>query len=276
MSLNTKIVIIIFIIILMFFLFLSPVEADEQINPGESVIWYLGHSGWAVKTSNHFLIFDYWEQDDKPEGANLSDGFIHPPDLKEQEVYVFISHAHRDHFDKTILDWSRSINNIKYIFGWKAFEAPEYIYLTGPRAKKTIGGLKILTIFHEFDNIPEAAFLVKVDGVEIFHSGDHGTIGKEINPIFRDNIDYLAGSTNGVDIAFISIFGSNYGDLVNKGDLYTIEKLKPKITFPMHRGGREHEYEEFASESEENNIQTRIVCALNRGDRFFYSGGWIE
>lgn len=260
----------------MFFLFLSPVAADEVNKPGEAVVWYLGHSGWAVKTNNHFLIFDYWQADNKPEEAGLSEGYIDPVDIKAQDVYVFVSHAHGDHFDETILDWNRHIQKITYVFGWKAFDDPAYVYLEEPRAKKQIGGLEIQAINHEFDDIPEAAFLIKVDGLEIFHSGDHGTVGEKMNPLFKDNIDYLAENTYGVDIAFISIFGSNYGDLVNKGDLYTVQKLMPKVTFPMHKGWREHEYEEFASETEGKNMQTRIVCASKRGDKFVYRGGGIE
>ena len=30
----------------------------EHLREKEAVIWYLGHSGWAIKTVNHFLIFD--------------------------------------------------------------------------------------------------------------------------------------------------------------------------------------------------------------------------
>jgi L-ascorbate metabolism protein UlaG (beta-lactamase superfamily) len=276
MSLNTKLIILIIVLLLLLFVLLSPVSAKEKLDSGKCIIWYLGHSGWAVKTAEHFLVFDYWEWDDKAEGAGLSDGFIHHPDLKDQDVYVFVSHAHGDHFDETILDWSQSIERITYVFGWKAFEDPSHIYLTKPREKKRFGDFEVLTINHEFDNIPEVAFLVKVDGLVIFHSGDHGTVGEKMNPIFRDNIDYLAENTDGVDIAFISIFGSNYGDSVNKGDLYTIESLEPKVTFPMHCGRREHEYKEFASEARKKNIQTQIICAEARGGRFYYGDGGIE
>jgi hypothetical protein len=34
--------------------------------PGEADIWYLGHCGYAVRTQNHFLVFDYQEQRDGP------------------------------------------------------------------------------------------------------------------------------------------------------------------------------------------------------------------
>jgi len=31
---------------------------SRELEPGQAVIWYLYHSGWAVKTKNHLLIFD--------------------------------------------------------------------------------------------------------------------------------------------------------------------------------------------------------------------------
>ena len=36
----------------------SPVT---KLDAGQAEIHYLGHSGWAVRTRNHLLIFDYWE-----------------------------------------------------------------------------------------------------------------------------------------------------------------------------------------------------------------------
>ena len=38
----------------------------EPLAAGQAVVWYLGHSGWVVKTQNHLLIFDYWKQDVSP------------------------------------------------------------------------------------------------------------------------------------------------------------------------------------------------------------------
>lgn len=39
--------------------------------------WYLYHSGVAVKTENHLLIFDYYL--DAPQGGGLADGVVNPP-----------------------------------------------------------------------------------------------------------------------------------------------------------------------------------------------------
>jgi len=38
---------------------------------------------------------------------------------------------------------------------------------------------------------------------------------------------------------------------------------------------RENEYEEFASEAQQKNVRTQIVCAKKKGDKFMYEEGGI-
>lgn len=251
----------------------------SDLKDGEALIWYLGHAGWAIRTKDHFLVFDYVSESgfsEPSQNLSLSDGGINPTEIKDQNVFVFVSHGHRDHYDPQILDWEESIENITYIFGWNAETNPKYLYLSESRARKTLNGLEILTINHNFDGIPEVAFLVKLDGLVIYHSGDHGSTGEKLNPIFRDNIDYLSQQTRDIDIAFVSQFGSGTSDGVNNGDLYTISKLGPKVTFPMHKRGGERFYKEFALEAKQRGAQTVISCAQKKGDRFFYQSGKIS
>ncbi len=249
---------------------------QSDLKDGEALIWYLGHAGWAVKTKNHFLVFDYVSKSrfaQQPQNLSLSNGCINPSEIKNYNVFVFVSHGHLDHYDPVIFEWEESIKSITYIFGWKADRNPRYLYFTEPRTRKTVDGLEVLTINHDFDGIPEVAYLVKVDGLVIFHSGDHGSTGEKLNPIFKDNIDYLSQQARDIDIAFVSQFGSGTSDGVNNGDLYTISKLGPKVIFPMHKGGGERFYKEFAVEAKQKGVQTEISCAQKNGDRFFYQKG---
>jgi L-ascorbate metabolism protein UlaG (beta-lactamase superfamily) len=246
---------------------------ERDLENGEAYIWYLGHAGWAVKTRNHLLIFDYVSlprTGELPENPCLANGFIDPSEIRNCSVYVFVTHAHGDHFDPVIFGWDNSIKNITYIFGWQADTNPKYVYLKDRRMKKTFDGLEASTINHDFDGIPEVAYLLKVDGLVIYFSGDHGSTGEEIDAVFKDNIDYLSRQATDIDIAFISQFGSKSGGEVNKGDLYTISKLGPKVTLPMHQGGGERFYKKFAQEAAQKGAQTKFFCAEKRGERFHY------
>jgi L-ascorbate metabolism protein UlaG (beta-lactamase superfamily) len=129
---------------------------------------------------------------------------------------------------------------------------------------------------HEFDHIPEVAFLVEVDGITLFHSGDHGSTRDELNLQFKENVDYLADLDLQVDFAFLSIFGRRGGGIVNRGDLYTIERLRPGITFPMHRGGAEDAYRDWARAVTDTRPGTEIRFPSRRGEVFIYEDGRIR
>jgi L-ascorbate metabolism protein UlaG (beta-lactamase superfamily) len=239
----------------------------KELKKGEAIIWYLFHSGWAVKTQNHLLIFDYWETGEKPQQPSLSNGFINPNEISNHNIYVFVSHRHSDHYDPIILDWEKSVENIKYIFGWKATDNPSHIHFGTKREVREIDDLKIANIHHTFDNIPESAFLVLVDGLAIHHTGDHGQSKGRLNPTFKENNDYLAKVKKDIDFIFTPTWG---------GEFYTIERLSPKVVFPMHDGGYEHQYKKFALKAAKQGLKVKICPAAKRGDYFFYSKGSIR
>jgi L-ascorbate metabolism protein UlaG (beta-lactamase superfamily) len=248
----------------------------QELDEGEAHIWYLGHCGWAIKTRTRLLIFDYWEQHDTRGARSLANGRINPAELGDLDVYVFVSHDHGDHYDPTIHQWAGEIPNITYLFGWDAGVDPNIVYFAEDRATRTFGDMEVSTVNHSFDDIPEVAYLVTVDGLVIYHSGDHASTSAIPNPTFTGNIDYFAGKQERVDLAFISTFGRRGGFIVNNGDLYTIEKLKPRAVFPMHHGGGEDLHRRFADEVAGEVGSAGVFAASELGDRFFYSSGRIE
>lgn len=248
----------------------------QKLEDGQAHVWYLGHSGWAIKTKSRLLIFDYWEhlssappgvKFEKPTDASLSNGYVIPEEIKDIPLYVFVSHEHSDHFDPAILEWEKSVENITYLFGWVNNNGPDDVYFNGKRESMQFEGMTVSTIGHAFDRIPEVAYLIKVDGLTIYYAGDHGSSSNPPNPVFVDNIDYLATQIERLDMAFLPTFG---------GGFYTIEMLRPAVTFPMHDGGREHQYKIFAQKAEQRKASTRVGVAEKRGDHFFYDNGRLD
>jgi len=242
-----------------------------QLDKSEAAVWYLFHAGWAVKTSSALMIFDYLVDTRKPEQSSLSDGFVNPDEIKDQKVYVFISHGHGDHFDYKILEWKKVIPDITYVFGWQAQEAEEHHAFGKDRLSMSIGPLKVKNIFHNFDNIPESAFLIEVDGLTIYFSGDHGNSPGALNPVYKDNIDYMSQQSEVFDLAFLSIFGSPTYD----GELYAIDKFKPRLMLSMHYGGMESMAESFITLARSKFPETEFWHPLNKGDGFLYKKGRI-
>jgi len=247
-----------------------------ELDPGEATIWYLGHAGWAVKTRDNLLIFDYWESTAPQSTRSLSNGYVDPAEIADQNVYVFVSHDHGDHYDPMILEWLKVIPNITYVFGWELAADSSYVCLAEPRETRRLDGLEVATINHAFDGIPEVAFLVTVDSLVFYHSGDHGTWSDPPNNVFADNIDYLAGLGKQIDVAFISTFGQRGGGIINAGDRYGIERLSPKVMFPMHHGDNEDLYERFVREIRREDVRTAAYDATRPGDHFNYKSGQIE
>jgi L-ascorbate metabolism protein UlaG (beta-lactamase superfamily) len=226
----------------------------KPLRDGEAIVWHLGHCGFAVKTRSRLLIFDYWPREPASENPSLANGFINPEEIKGQDVTVFVSHNHNDHFDPVILSWRPVVKNITYVFGWNARKGERTVDLPGPRATKTLEGMEIFTINCEQDDVPEVAYLVKVDGLSIYHSGDY------LGPVdgFNADMDYLLNKAGAIGLAFV-------------GRLQQAELLKPKVVFPIHAGGREYMYGAFARKAAAKKLSSRVVCPENKGDRFQFS-----
>lgn len=250
-------------------LFAAPILSQEapsaisfDIAEGNAWIWYLFHSGWAVKTQNYFLIFDYWENAVASDDRTLENGFINPREIADQNVIVFISHAHSDHYDPVVLSWPEKIPKLTYIWGWNEKSDSSNYRFDSTRTMINIGAIKIYNIHHNFDGIPESAFLIHLDGLWLYHAGDHGHSKGADNKIFKENIDYLASVCKTLDLMFTPTWG---------GEFYAMQQLAPGVVFPMHDGGYEHQYEKFALKVKNHGLPVQVGVAKKRGDHFFYT-----
>ena len=236
----------------------------KKLNEKEALVWYLGHSGWAVKTKNNLLIFDYTPPRNSPDIQSLARGIINPEELTDLNVYVFVTHAHSDHYYPGILEWEKTVKNIKYIFGWQVMEDPAHYYMKGPGAELNIDGIEISTVNANHNMIPEVAYLVKVDGIVIYHSGDY--MGPDA--LFKEDMDLFSKKNGYVDLAFVFLGGGQTFE--------AIKAMKPVFTFPMHAFDREYMYRGFARTAQKLNLPTNVICADKRGDRYFYSNNKLK
>jgi ankyrin repeat protein/L-ascorbate metabolism protein UlaG (beta-lactamase superfamily) len=248
-------------------------QLNKALAKGDATIWYLKHSGWAIKTKSALMVFDYWDNDPVPDEKHLANGHISPEDLKGLPVFVFVSHEHGDHFDPQIFDWRQVIPNITYVFGFEP-RGREGVISMAPRTQKTIGPLTVTTIK---SNDLGVGFAVQVDGLTIFHAGDHSNnkVEMEDNDFFPE-IDFLAEKGIRPDISFfLNAYGcgSTNPEAFQKGIFYAVDKLKIKSVLPMHAANKEWVYGELVDGVAKNNIKVQVGAAVNQGDRFFFSKG---
>ena len=207
---------------------------SKNLKDGEAVIHYLNHSGYAIETSKYILVFDYFHYTAAPDNLSLLNGRINMDELKSKKMFVFASHEHQDHYDTTIWKWNTPNHNIHYVMGFKPEVKYPYVFIE-PRQEKTIEGVKINAIR---SSDAGEGFLVEVDGIVVYHPGDHVNKSAGIGEDFKSEIDYLASLKKEVDIAFFPVAGCGFPDLevVKAGNFYVVEKLNPGINISMHAG----------------------------------------
>lgn len=249
----------------------APDLLSQTPGNGQATVWFLGHSGWAIKTQNHFLIFDYFinPREKAPADSGLACGYIVPEELKGQKVTVFASHSHMDHYSKEIFTWKKTLPDIRYVLCFHPADATgDYTYIP-IHGEETIDGMKISTIR---STDLDGGYLVEVDGLVIFHPGDHANREDDLTKAFTDEIDLIANKGLSIDLAFTPIRGCGLGlpPQVRLGMIYMIDTLHPNLLIPMHAGATTEAYTVTATELIKEKPHQKVQALVNKGDHFSY------
>jgi L-ascorbate metabolism protein UlaG (beta-lactamase superfamily) len=238
---------------------------------GDARVWYLGHSAMAVQTQNNLLVFDYYENGRGADNPGLANGTICPEELADQQVTVFASHVHGDHYDPVIFEWSEQVKDITYVLGFEPNDenVPAHESI-GPRESKKFGEVTVHTIA---SNDSGVGFLVEVDGVTIFHAGDHANRERDLSGNYCPEIDYLVAAGYHPDLTMLPTTGCSFGDpvAVRAGIDYTLKKFGATTFFPMHAGNNPVRYIEVWEEVGPNQPQVEVVLPRDNGDWYDYN-----
>ncbi len=249
----------------------APVAVADAPGNGEARIWYLNHSGWAVRTSDNLLIFDYYEDGRAPDEPCLANGAVDPGEIAGLPVTVFASHVHADHFDPVIFEWREDLPDVTYVMGFQPEGATGYEYVP-PRETRVFDDVKVTAIP---SNDSGEGFVVEVDGLVIFHPGDHANRLRDLSGTYKPEIDWLIGEGVRPDIVFMPISGCNFGDqvAVKIGVEYTLDEMKPQVFLPMHSGGNPARYAEFVGECCGRHPGVVMGAPSCKGECFRYADG---
>lgn len=202
---------------------------------------YLYNSGFSVETENYFLIFDYFK-DSVPKGKDKCkiNGAIGKIDLlTSKKIIVFSSHSHFDHFNPIVLTWKEIKPDIHYILSSDITIAKKdnYIDMISAYESLTVNGIYIKAFG---SNDLGISFLIKVDNITIFHSGDlnwwnwwdeNEEFNTNMEKSFKKEIEKL--KDNPIDIAFFPV-DPRLKDYFHLGGEYYIKEVNPKLFIPMH------------------------------------------
>lgn len=200
-------------------------------------ITYIHHSSFLIELDHIYLLFDY------------VGGSLPAPDAGKK-LYVFVSHAHKDHFSPVIFELAGRYQDVCYIISDDVPENQipgEFSRRTGRiRAggvlKREAGGLRI-TAFHSTDR--GVAFLLDYRGQVIYHAGDLNNWhwngepdewNRNMEKDYLAELEKIKAGGRRPDIAFLVLDGRQE-DWFWTGFHQFMETIGAGLAFPMHFWG---------------------------------------
>lgn len=188
-------------------------------------VTYLYHSGFAIEDEQALYVFDYYK------------GEL-PVIAKEKQMYVFVSHRHKDHYNSEIFDWEKEHTNILYILSddVEAESAPNRIFVK-PEQKIRTGELKVETLRSTDEGV---AFLVTCKDKRIYHAGDLNwwhweeesiDYNRQMRKDYQREIRKLVRKK--IDLAFV-VLDPRQGGAAFSGIDFFMRNVRVNHVFPMH------------------------------------------
>ena len=193
-------------------------------------ITYINHSGFLLETEKSYILFDYYKNEIPTMDNNKS-------------IYIFSSHSHDDHFNPKVLELSDKYSDITYIFSkdiQKKNKSEKPVTYVKANENYSIGDLKITTLKSTDLGV---AFVVKTEGMTIYHAGDLNdwvwsgetkAYNNNMTANFQREIDKIKGID--IDYAFVPLDPRQEDDYF-RGAKYLLENTTVKTMFPMHFWG---------------------------------------
>lgn len=230
-------------------------------------ITYFFNSGFVIETQKYCLIFDFYLEQARTEASSTGGNMIEDRLMQTgKKIFVFVSHSHADHFNPTIFQWQKQRIDINYILS-SDIRIPGYaeinrygLKMIAPYEELELGKVKIKAYGSTDEDV---SFLVKADGLTIFHAGDLNwwywwddseEERKDAEHRFKNEIAKLKGEE--IDLAFFPVdprLEHNFA----AGGKYFIEELQPKVFIPMHFG-EDYEIVDYFGE-EVKHLETRVI-----------------
>jgi L-ascorbate metabolism protein UlaG (beta-lactamase superfamily) len=238
---------------------------------------YLQNSGWLLLTAGHVLVFDYVPSMGSVDGVEELPAGLAPAfdSYGDRRVVVFVTHGHADHYSPRVFEWAARHPSIDYVLGSPLPNQPQSARVMAPHEDWSSGGLRVRTTGSTDEGV---GFLVTVDGITVFHAGDHARWSDSSAAAFDAEIQWLKTQGAAIDLAFFPIatgFACEPRPSIWKGVRTAVLELRPRVLVPMHVrcASRISLYEQFRQEVGPQLPGTQVVAPAARGEWFRYEGG---
>ena len=145
-----------------------------------NMLKFLGHAGFMYETKNEMLLMDPWMSKEGafdsswyqfPSNHSLGDEIRNEIESTEKEVYIYISHEHKDHFDVPFLI---TLNLSKINFITPKFRRDHVAFVLNKLNPKSV----ITPVDSELLNIGNIEIRLFLDDQEIVRDSALGLIDK--------------------------------------------------------------------------------------------------
>jgi len=236
-------------------------------------IWYLYHSSFAVKLNSKLIIFDYFYNQAADSEPVLYNGKFSPDDFRDTDVYFFVSHRHHDHYNPVIFRWLEEYPNIRLIVSSdiKGYGRHSRILTAEPEKQYVFDDILIETYTSTDEGV---AFLIKTEGVCLFHAGDlhwwhwegePDSFNLEMEQRFKEQTEKL--SAHKIDIAFV-VVDPRQERFSTLGLDWFVKKVECSHIFPMHFSDDWSIMDTVRNYKESNRSRTDIHIINRRGQYF--------
>lgn len=231
-------------------------------------ITYIQHSGFAVEMEDKVLIFDYYRGELPAFG-------------RDRDVYVFVSHKHYDHYQRSIFTWTGKFPRITYILSSDVEEAvpssapKDNMYFMEPGETLQIKAGESELLIETLRSTDEGvAFVVKTAGHTIYHAGDLNwwhweeetdTYNRFMKEAYQKEIGMLEGMH--IDAAFVPLDPRLDREYYWGLDWF-MRHTDTDVVFPMHMQDQYDLYDRLMEEESALDYKTRVARITREGQSF--------
>ena len=225
-------------------------------------VTYINHSGFLVEMEDAYFLFDYYKGD-------------FPQWDRQKKMFVFVSHAHYDHFGKEIFGLADVFEEIYFILSSDidadAYRKYNRICSAAPGQTLDVSGVSVRTLRSNDEGV---AYLVHYRGKTIYHAGDLNwwhwegepeRFNKLMRRSYQSEINKLREEK--IDAAFVPV-DPRLGEQYCLGLDCFMRRTDTKAVFPMHFWENYEIFERLMLESCTDEYRDRIMKIEREGQTF--------
>ncbi len=206
-------------------------------------ITYIYHSCYLIEFQELSLLFDFYKDVPRSDGKEwIKDYLLN----KDEDLYIFCSHSHSDHFNPEILSWRKNKKNIKYLFSEELLQSKKALPEDALFLKKEESFRDHRIKVKAYGSTDAGcSFLISCEDKLFFHAGDLNNwhwkeeVNAEEALTYENNflceLELLSEKSEDLYVAMFPLDPRLGNDFMRGGEQF-VSRIKTEYFLPMHFG----------------------------------------